>query len=179
MNRPSLRWWTRAAWAGAALLLLMPLAAMQITDEVDWTAGDFVVAGVLLFGTAGLFQLATRRAAGLPYVLGVALALVTSLGLVWVILAVGILDVADEMYGAVLLVGAFGTALARLRPKGMVRAMLATAFATIAVGGFALAIGVVPAYNTPLEILGINAMFAGLYAGSAFLFHTASRQRGA
>lgn len=34
------------------LLLLVPLVAMQFTDEVDWGGGDFVVAGGLLFGVA-------------------------------------------------------------------------------------------------------------------------------
>ena len=39
---------TRVAMATIALLLI-PLVAMQFTREVDWTAGDFLVMGVLLF----------------------------------------------------------------------------------------------------------------------------------
>jgi hypothetical protein len=31
-------------------ILLVPLVAMQITEEVDWSAVDFVVAGALLLG---------------------------------------------------------------------------------------------------------------------------------
>jgi hypothetical protein len=44
-----------------AAILLLPLLAMQFTREVDWTAGDFVIAGVLLMGTGLLFDLAARK----------------------------------------------------------------------------------------------------------------------
>ncbi|NND61342.1 MAG: hypothetical protein HKN49_13875 [Gammaproteobacteria bacterium] len=43
------------------LLLLVPLIAMQFTQQVDWDAMDFVVMGILLFGTASLFVLVSRR----------------------------------------------------------------------------------------------------------------------
>ena len=39
--------------ASIAALLLAPLLAMQITDEVAWSATDFVLAAVLL-GSTGL-----------------------------------------------------------------------------------------------------------------------------
>jgi len=38
------------------LLLLVPLGAMQLTDDVEWTVGDFVVAGALLFGALVGYQ---------------------------------------------------------------------------------------------------------------------------
>jgi hypothetical protein len=45
-----------------AFILLLPLIAMQITDEVDWGVADFVLAGVLLGGSGLLLQqLAARR----------------------------------------------------------------------------------------------------------------------
>jgi len=40
--------WRIAAWAAAALLLLLPLVAMQFTDEVVWDVADFAFAGALL-----------------------------------------------------------------------------------------------------------------------------------
>ena len=33
---------------GVAFVLSLPLVAMQLTDEVVWTAQDFVAAGILL-----------------------------------------------------------------------------------------------------------------------------------
>jgi hypothetical protein len=44
-----------------ACILLVPLVAMQITDEVDWGLADFVVAGALLGGTGLLLELAVRK----------------------------------------------------------------------------------------------------------------------
>ena len=35
-------------WGGAAALLLLPLVAMQFTEEVQWTWHDFVIMGVML-----------------------------------------------------------------------------------------------------------------------------------
>jgi len=46
---------------GTAAMLLVPLVAMQFTSEVNWTGGDFIVAGVLLGGTGLLFELATSK----------------------------------------------------------------------------------------------------------------------
>ena len=43
-------------------ILLIPLIAMQFTTEVSWDETDFTVMGSLLFGSAGLFVLAARRA---------------------------------------------------------------------------------------------------------------------
>jgi hypothetical protein len=44
-----------------ACILLVPLVAMQITDEVDWGVADFVLAGVLLGGSGLLLELAVRK----------------------------------------------------------------------------------------------------------------------
>ena len=44
-------------WGGAALLLALPLVAMQFTSEVNWTASDFVVMGAMLGIAAGTVEL--------------------------------------------------------------------------------------------------------------------------
>src|SRR3989304_6473156 len=46
----------------AAFILLLPLLAMQITDEVVWDLADFAVAGALLVGTGLICELAARKA---------------------------------------------------------------------------------------------------------------------
>lgn len=42
-----------------AAILLIPFIAMQFTGEVNWTASDFVIAGVLLAGIGLAYVLAT------------------------------------------------------------------------------------------------------------------------
>ena len=72
------------------LILLIPLFAMQFTDEVVWTLSDFVIAGVLLLGTGLLCELVMRKVkSGLNrvVVIGVILAVFF---LIWAELAVGI-----------------------------------------------------------------------------------------
>lgn len=75
---------------GTALLLLIPLVAMQFTSEVNWTLSDFVVAGGLLAGTGLLYVIGASqmRSPRNRTILGVVLGAV--LLVVWVELAVGI-----------------------------------------------------------------------------------------
>jgi hypothetical protein len=46
----------------SALLLLVPLAAMQVTGEVNWSPGDFVIMGVLLFASGLAYELIAAQA---------------------------------------------------------------------------------------------------------------------
>lgn len=48
------------AWGGAVALLLLPLAAMQFTSEMNWTAYDFAVWAGLIAGAGLLIELAVR-----------------------------------------------------------------------------------------------------------------------
>ena len=52
-----------------ATLLLIPLIAMQFTDEVDWKPFDFVVMGILLLSTGLLCELIyqERKKNKVPY----------------------------------------------------------------------------------------------------------------
>lgn len=72
------------------LLLLIPLIAMQFTDEVKWTLSDFVVMGVLLLGTGLLCELVIRKVKKVEYRIALCVALLAALFLVWAELAVGI-----------------------------------------------------------------------------------------
>src|SRR5690606_10161400 len=119
------------AQSAAALALLLPLIAIPFTDEVDWTASDFVLAGALLGGTGLLGELAARRTGDIAYRTAAGVALVAALLLVWMSLAVGLIGAEDDpanlMYAGVLAVGGAGVLVARFRPRGMAWAMLATA----------------------------------------------------
>lgn len=72
-----------------ALLLLIPLVAMQFTDEVNWNIGDFVVMGALLFGVGSAFVLISRKVDSKQRVIVGAVLALLFLWL-WAELAVGI-----------------------------------------------------------------------------------------
>lgn len=165
----------RAAWAGAALILLAPSVAMQLTDEVNWTVSDFVFAGALMFGALGAYELAVRKAGNTAYRAAAGVALAAALLLLWTNAAVGITDsAADPVYAGVPAVGIIGARVARFQPRGMARAMFATAFAQALVGVIALVAGVVPAYNSAFEILAITGFFGVLFVGAGLLFREAA-----
>ena len=115
-----------------------------------------------------------------PYRLAVITAIGTALLLPWVIGAVGLIGVEgdpfDLIYGGVLAVGLIGTIIARLRPRGMARALFATALAQALVVVIALIIGKqhVAVSSVP-EIVLSNGFFVTLWLGSAWLFRRAAR----
>ncbi len=167
--------WRMAAWMAAALLLLLPLIAMQFTDEVNWSLGDFVLAGVLLFGSLGIYELATRLTGNAAYRGGVGLAIAATVLLVWVNGAVGIVGAEDSdanrMYVAVLVLGLVGAFIARFRAGGMALAMVATALGLAVVAVIAVASGA----GSPAEVLTLTGFFVALFAGSAWLFRAAAQ----
>lgn len=178
------RWsrWRIAAWTFAALLLLLPLLAMQVTDEVDWDAADFVIFGAMLAGAGGTYELAARMTGNGTYRAAVGVALAAAFILVWMNLAVGIIGTEDDpanlMHGGVLAVGIVGAVLARFRPHGMARALVAAALAQALVAVVALAAGwgsTAPGW--PGAILVLTALFAALWLISAWLFGKAARQQ--
>ncbi|HSD14220.1 MAG TPA: hypothetical protein VLB74_06200 [Flavobacterium sp.] len=72
------------------VLLLIPLIAMQFTDEVNWTFSDFVAAGVLLFGTGLMCEFVMRKVNKTKHKVALCAALLLLLALIWIELAVGI-----------------------------------------------------------------------------------------
>lgn len=74
----------------AAGLLLIPLVAMQFSDEVDWKGFDFLVMGVLLVGTALVCEFILKNVYKKATRIALCLAAVGILVLVWMELAVGI-----------------------------------------------------------------------------------------
>ena len=178
------RWsrWRIAAWAVAGLILLLPLVAMQFTDEVNWDVADFAFAGVLLIGTGITYELAVRKTGDAAYRAAVGVALAAAFVLVWVTGAVGIIgterDDANLMYGGVLAVGFTGAIIARFQPHGMARALYATALAQALVAVIALVGGLGSTGPIwPLDILALTGFFVALFVASALLFRKAARGR--
>jgi hypothetical protein len=73
-----------------AFVLLIPLLAMQFTDEVNWTLFDFFIAGVLLLGTGLMCELIMRKVNKINLRIAFCVALVAMLLVIWAELAVGI-----------------------------------------------------------------------------------------
>jgi hypothetical protein len=73
-----------------ALILSIPLIAMQFTNEVDWDLRDFMIMGVLLLGTGLLCELVIRKVTNWNYRIGLIAVLLLVLFLIWTELAVGI-----------------------------------------------------------------------------------------
>jgi hypothetical protein len=73
-----------------AVLLLIPFVAMRFTGEVNWTAIDFVTAGVLLLGTGLLCELVLRKVKTAGARVALCAAILLALALLWIELAVGL-----------------------------------------------------------------------------------------
>jgi hypothetical protein len=170
-------------WAAVvAFILLIPLVAMQFTEEVNWDLFDFAFMGALLFGTGLAYELVARKGGTFAYRIAVGVALVAAFLLVWVNGAVGIIgnegNPANLMYFGVLAIGIIGAFIARLEPRGMARALSAVALAQMLVPVIALTVWNPQATSwgaaSVLGVFGLNAFFAMLFVGSALLFQRAS-----
>lgn len=71
-------------------LLLIPLIAMQFTNEVNWTLSDFVVAGVLLLSTGLICELVIRKVKKTNHRIILCGVILAVLLLIWIELAVGL-----------------------------------------------------------------------------------------
>ncbi|WP_437572777.1 hypothetical protein [Sorangium sp. So ce542] len=166
--------WRMAVWGIAALVLLLPLIAMQLTGEMAWDLADFVIFGSMLVGACGAYELAARVTSNNAYRAAVGVALAAAFILVWMNLAVGIIGNEDNpanwMYGGVLAVGILGAILARFQPQGMERALVATAIAQALVAVIALIAG----WGYTLILTGF---FVALWLTSARLFRRAAREQ--
>ena len=169
-------------WVLAALLWLLPLAAMQVTDEVDWDLFDFVLIGALLFGGCGLYELGARATRSVAHRLAMGVAIGGSFLLIWINLAVGIIGSEDNpanlMYGGVLAVGVIGAAFAGGRPLAMARVLGAMALAQALAAIVALIFGFgSTGENWPQVIVVLNGFFAMMWLVSAGLFWNAAQEQ--
>ncbi len=166
--------WRMAVWGTAALLLLLPLVAMQFTEEMAWGPGDFAIFGAMLFVACGTYELAARMTGNKAYRAAVGVALGAAFILVWMNLAVGIIgseeNPANWMYAGVLAVGLMGAILARFQPQGMAHALVGTALAQALVAVIALIAG----WGNALILTGL---FVALWLTSARLFRKAAREQ--
>lgn len=156
-------------------ILAIPAGAMLLKVEGwAWSPFDFVLMWVILTGAVGGYQFLASKAPNAAYRLAAALAVLAAILLFWINGAVGLIGSEDNpanlLYGIVLAIGVIGSALARLRPLGMARALGATAIAQLFIPLAAL--WVRPADFSPglWPVLGLNFCFVLLFASSAVLF---------
>jgi hypothetical protein len=166
------------------LLLMIPLIAMQFTDEVVWTLKDFVTAGVLLFGTAFTYKLITRRADNKFYKIAAGLALASGLFLIWANLAVGIIGSENNpinvTYFGVVGVGISAAIISQFKPKGMAFALFATALSLILLPVIVLtASGLFSEFmlQESMQLLGVHGFFFTLFLISGILFRLAAKKQ--
>lgn len=167
---PFLNPWRVAGWSIPVILLIIPAVAMRFTSEVDWDAPDFIVMGAL-FGTIGLgIEYLMRQSSNSAYRIGAVVALVTAFLTIWINLAVGMIgddNPYNLLFGGVLLVALIGSIMAKFKPAGMAKTMVATAFAQLLVGAGGL--------SSDLRGAILSMMFAAPWLVAALLFGKAAR----
>lgn len=162
-----------AGWSLAAGLLLLPAVAMQFDNGVNWTASDFVFAGVMFGIVGGLFELAARASRNFAYRMAVVVAVACPFLQLWITLAVGIIGSEDNpanwTYLAMVLMAIGVAVVAMGEARLMARAMLAMA------GMQALfsALHLLDGHFT----LVIDSFFAALWILSSRLFARAAGQQ--
>jgi hypothetical protein len=164
------------------LILLIPFVAMQFTDEVNWSPGDFMIMGTLLFGTGVSYVLITRYMVNMVYRAAVGLALGSTLFMIWANLGVGLIgsgpNPGNLMYIGVLAIGIIGTIISRFKPGRMERAMYAMAGSVVMLAAIAL-LANMDEYpgSSVTEIIDVNGLFTLLFAVSGLLFRYAAFQQ--
>jgi hypothetical protein len=172
--------WGRWMLVTAAVLAVPALAMAfnigvpdpgQGTEGVNWGPMDFATMGVLILGSGLLFEYASSRGGSVAHKAAVGIAVVTGLGLIWVNLAVGMMDVENGnlMYVLVLFVALVGAAIGRFEPREASIAMFATAGAQVVVAVIALIANLGPTIPA-------DAFFVAMWVASGLLFRQASVQ---
>lgn len=160
-------------------LLLIPLVSMQFTEEVNWDLFDFVFMWILLVGAGMMYKLAVRTMRNITYRAAAGIGVVTSVLLVWINGAVGIIGdgPVNLMYLGVIAVGFVGAFIARFRPAGMARTLFSMAIVQALVPVIALIIWGSQISWEPgiLYVFGLNAFFVMLFVVSALLFRSTAR----
>lgn len=160
-------------------LLLIPFITMQFTDEVVWSLSDFVLAGILLFGTGLSYLIVTLKAGSNTYKIAAGLALGSGLFLIWANLAVGLIgsenNPENQMYFGVILVGIIGAVLSRLQARGMMITLFSMAASMIGIAIIAISMEAhLYPHSSLMEIIGVTCFFVVPFILSGLLFRNAA-----
>jgi hypothetical protein len=170
--------WGRWVLVTAAVLAVPALAMLfkvgvpdpgQGTGGVNWGLMDFATMGVLILGAGLLFEYASSRVGSIAHKAATGIAALAGLGLIWVNLAVGLMDVepANLLYVLVLFVALVGAAIGRFEAREASLAMFATAATHVVVAAIALLTNLGPT-------LPADAFFVAAWVASGLIFRQAS-----
>ena len=160
------------------LVLSIPLIAMQFTPEVNWSLGDFIIMGILIFTTGSAYVLVVRYTPHVIQRAAYGAAIGTTFLMIWSNAAVGLIGAGPHagnlMYIGVVAVVIIGTYFSGFTAKGMELTMFATAFALVLVAVVAL-LANMQSYpgSSVAEIIAVNAFFIFLYSVAGLLFRYA------
>ncbi len=166
--------WRAARWIGALALLLTPLVMMQVSEGWHWTAGSFLLAGIVIGGIGLLYELAERASESRAYRAGAAIALITSFLTLWTTI------VRDHGNGIgffmLIMAAAVGGFSAWFRPAGMARTMFGIA---IMQALLSTAIATAPSTagipDASFKFLLSGGFFTALWLASATFFRAAGK----
>jgi len=165
-------------WGLLGTFWILPLIAMAFTDEVDWDALDFVVAGGLLGGTGLLFEFVARRHHDLLYRMAAGVSLAAVLMLIWANLAVGLIGSeghpANLLYLVVIATGLLGAWKVRLKARGMARVLYLMAFLQGVIAIAAIAAQWAYPVNDAWDLMRGHGFFVLLFVGAGWLFQRAA-----
>jgi hypothetical protein len=161
-----------------ASILLIPFIAMRFSTEVNWTFSDFLIMGILIFGTGMAYTLISRISENLSYRLALGTGIGTGFFLIWSNLAVGLIGSENNdinaLYFLLLVIGFAGALVSRFQAKGMTWVMAAIAVGQLSIAGYALATGAQHLPHSSVgEILGVTLFFTVFWIASALLFRQA------
>ena len=162
-----------AGWSLAAALLAAPAIAMQFPDSgVNWTAGDFIFAGIVFAIIGGLFELAARASRNVSYRAAVVVAVACGFLQLWITLAVGIIgsenNPANWTYIAMVLAALSVAAVAIGNARALARSMAVMAVLQL----FFFALHMIDGHMTAF----IDLFFTALWVMSSRLFARAATQ---
>lgn len=171
--------WRLIGWSIPVGLLMLPLIAMQFTDEVDWDLPDFIIMGALMGMVGGGIELAVKLSKNIRYRVAAVISLTAGFLLMWVNMAVGIIGDGDLPmdlpYFLVMLGGVVGIVASRFRPAGLALTLYLMVAALVLIALAVIVTDSLPMYTTGKDLLGITGFFATLFMVSALLFQQAAR----
>ena len=164
--------------------LLIPFIAMQFTDEIKWDLTDFLLMGIVLCGIGFAYELIALKSKKTTYRMAFIIGLLGAFLLFWVNGAVGLIGSENQdanlLYGAVFIVGLFGSLISRFKANGMSITLLVVAIVQMMVPITALFIWPPSEISWAPSVIGVfllSGFFAFLFYVSSLLFKNAANNQ--